>query len=340
METRSKLNLCFLGCGLMARRHSKVARRHSADLAVSFASRSLERARDFKRAHQGVAAFGSYQEACAAPDVDAVFICTPPHLHLELVRMAAQAGKAIVLEKPVARSLDEMREMIDVVDRTGVRCMVAENYHFKPSLRVLRRWLDEEVIGTPLFIEVNHAARSRPSGWRQDADIMGGGALLEGGVHWVRALTILGGPAVAVAAVRPSGDYQPMAPFEDSLLLLVRFASHSAGKLLHSWAVPNPLKRIEFSRVLGTEGTIHFESNGIGLLLNGRRRALRLPSLTDLLGFRAMFRALVPYLRDGGSSPLSLRDVYHDYALVDAAYRSVKSGAFETVETEVGESDH
>ena len=169
MESRSKLNLCFLGCGLMAKRHSKVARRHSADLAVSFASRSLDRARDFKRAYQGAGAFGSYEDACASPDVDAVFICTPPHLHLELVRMAAQAGKAIVLEKPVARSLDEMREMIEIVERSGVRCMVAENYHFKPSLRVLRRWLDEGVIGTPLFIEVNHAHHYKHAGYRQQS---------------------------------------------------------------------------------------------------------------------------------------------------------------------------
>lgn len=331
MGADGRIHLCFLGCGHMTARHARFARRHSGDLALAFASRSLERAEAFSRTHKGVAAFGSYAEACASPDVDAVFVCTPPHVRVEPVAIAASSGKSIVIEKPVARSLAEMDEIVGIVERAGVRCMVAENYHFKPSLKALGRWVEEGAIGTPLFVEINHATRKRPGGWREDAEIMGGGALLEGGVHWVRALTLLGGPAEAVVAARPRGDYEARAPFEDSILVLTRFAGGAVGKLLHSWAAKTPLKGLGFSRLLGTDGAIHFESNGILLVLNGRRRAISLPSLTDPLGFRAMFRALVPYLRDGGQSPLSARDVYHDYAVVDAAYRSLETGVFETV---------
>jgi predicted dehydrogenase len=336
MARGDRVRLCFVGCGAMARRHAKVARRYRSELALSFASRSIERAREFSGSLGGEAAYGSYEEACASPDVDAVFLCTPPHIRLDPVRVAADAGKAIVLEKPAARSAGELREIIGIVERSGVRCMVAENYHFKPSLRVLRRWLAEGAIGTPLFVEVNHAVRSAPDGWRQERDVMGGGALLEGGVHWVRALAVIGGPVLEVAAVRPSGAYESTAPVEDSMLVMVRFADGAAGKLLHSWAVPNPLKVLEISRVLGSAGTIHFESNGLGLVLMGRRRALSVPSPVDLLGFRAMFEALVPYLRGGGPSPLSPREVFPDYALVDAAYRSLQSDSFEKLEAAPG----
>ena len=339
MSPKGKLNLCFLGCGSITHRHSKTARSFAEELNLLYASRSLRKAREYEQSHDGIDAFGSYEEACSSNNVDAVFICTPPHLHVELLRLAAESGKAIIIEKPVARSLAELAEMDAILHAADVPCMVAENYHFKPSLRLLRDWINEGAIGTPLFVEISHTSSSRPTGWRQDANIMGGGALLEGGVHWVRTLTALGGAIDEVAAIQPAADYEPMAPIEDSMLLLVRFRSGAAGKLLHSWAVPNPLKGIEFSRVLGTDGTIHFESNGLILILNGRRRAMRFPSFTDFLGFRAMLQAFIIYLRQGGASPLSLTDIRHDHALIDAAYRSVKSRKFEKVDTSIRLTD-
>ena len=76
--------------------------------------------------------------AGADPRVDAVFVCTPQAFHVEHARLAARGGKALLIEKPVARTLAELAEIEAVVRTAGVLAMVAENYHFKPAVRVLR----------------------------------------------------------------------------------------------------------------------------------------------------------------------------------------------------------
>ena len=80
---------------------------------------------------------------------------------------------------------------------------------------------------------------------------------------------------------------------------------------------------------LGTEGNIHFESNGLFAVVVGRRHRLRIPGLRDLMGYRAMWEHLVERLRHGGASPISLEAARSDLAFVDAAYRSLESARFE-----------
>jgi predicted dehydrogenase len=79
----NKINLCFLGCGKIARLHSRFARRFKPDINLIYASRSLEKAKQYQRKYHGIAAFGSYEEACGSSLVDAVFICTPHACHLD-----------------------------------------------------------------------------------------------------------------------------------------------------------------------------------------------------------------------------------------------------------------
>ena len=76
------VNVCILGCGAIARLHTRIAKTLKSDVKISFASRSLERAQEYNRKFSGAGAFGSYEAACASSDVDAVFICTPHAYHL------------------------------------------------------------------------------------------------------------------------------------------------------------------------------------------------------------------------------------------------------------------
>lgn len=323
------VRLCILGCGAVARLHSRVARSLRPRVALLYASRWREKAEAYRRRFGGVGAFGSYEEACASPDVDAVLICTPHAFHVEPARLAARARKPMLIEKPVARSLAELAQIETAVAETGALCMVAENYHFKPALRVIRGHIDAGDIGVPLFIELNRVKRTPAQSWRADPELMGGGALLEGGVHWVNAMCRLGGEVRGVLAARPQGTYEPAAPFEDSVEVLFRFASGAVGKLLHSWKVKNRLGGLQMSRVYGEDGNILFESNGLFALVLGRRRRLRIPGLRDLMGYRAMLAHFVECVADEKRPEMSLTIARRDLAIVAAAYRSLDSGRFE-----------
>ncbi len=332
----SALEVCLLGCGSVARLHSRVARKLGKAVRLSFASRSLERAESFRRRYRGRHAFGSYDDACSHPDIDVVFICTPPALHREHATLAAQSGKAIVVEKPAARSVAELDQISGVARQHGVFAMVAENYRFKPLLTVLKAWIDRGDIGTPQFIEISRAGRNKTGGWRADADMMGGGALLEGGVHWVHLLCELGGTPRRVAAAQPAG-HAPVAPFEDALDVLVTFDDGPVGRLFHSWNTRSRIAGLGMSRILGTEGNIHFESNGVFAVVLGHRYRLRPPGLFDLMGYRGMWQHLVACMRDGLPPLTSLDVARRDLAVVEAAYRSLTSEQFEP--TDLSASD-
>jgi len=327
----SQVNVCILGCGSVARLHSRFARTLRSRLVLSYASRSREKAEAYNRRFKGAGAYGSYEDACRDPAVDAVFVCTPHAHHVEHVRLAAEGGKPVLIEKPIARTLGELDEIERSVTAAGVPAMVAENYYFKPLVRVLRHHVDRGDIGDPLFVEINKAARSKVSGWRADAEMMGGGALLEGGVHWVNLMQRVAGTITEVIAARPGRPYRLVAPFEDSLELLFKCGNGTVGKMLHSWNLVNRIGGLGMSRIYGTDGNIFFESNGIFALVLGRRTRLRFPGFTDIMGYRAMLRHFVDCIRDGAAPEMSLAVARHDMHVIKAAYRSLESGRFESL---------
>lgn len=325
----TSVHLCILGCGAVARLHSRVARSLGKAVTLSFASRSAEKAEAYRRRFGGRAAFGSYEAACASPDVDAVFLCTPHAFHLEQARLAAAHRKAMLIEKPLARTLEEAAGIEAAAAQSGAPCMVAENYFFKPLVQVLREHLDAGDIGSVRFIEVNRANRSRVQGWRADPAMMGGGALLEGGVHWVNFMCSLGGAVDAVLAARPDGSAVPAAPFEDSVEVIFKYAGGSVGKLLHSWNLVNRFAGLQGSKIYGSDGNIHFESNGLVVVVSGRRWRLRFPGALDLMGYRAMLRHFLGCVRERREPAMSVAVARRDLAIVFAAYRSLQSERFE-----------
>jgi predicted dehydrogenase len=259
----TRQHMVILGCGKIARLHAKLIGRYRDHIDLSFASRSPDRAEQYRRKFRGRAAFASYGEACEDPTVDVVVDCTPPSQHAANAERAALHRKTLIVEKPLARNLEELDRIAKIAADAGVLAMVAENYRFKPLLTALRHHIERGDIGTPLFYDISRAGRSVKTGWRADPEEMGGGALLEGGVHWVNLLLELGGSPQTAVAMRPTLDYPMASPFEDCLELLVRFRAGTVGRLFHSWNTTSRVAGLGLSRILGTEGNIHFESNGL-----------------------------------------------------------------------------
>ena len=123
--------LVVLGCGWIARRHARAARR--LRLPVIFASRDVARARAYAREFGGVGAYGDYDNALRDPRARAAVVCTPHDRHLDDVLQALAAGRHVLVEKPLARTLDEADRMIDAAARAGRVLMTAENFRFMPA---------------------------------------------------------------------------------------------------------------------------------------------------------------------------------------------------------------
>ncbi len=124
------------------------------------------------------------------PDVDLVDICTSNDLHRSVAIEAAQAGKAVFCEKPLARDLSEAREMVHAVEAAGVPHMVCFNYRFLPAVRLAKRLIAEGAVGQlrhfrALYLQDWLSDPRLPLAWRMRKDEAGSGALGDTGVHIV-----------------------------------------------------------------------------------------------------------------------------------------------------------
>jgi UDP-N-acetylglucosamine 3-dehydrogenase len=310
------LTIAVLGCGAIARTHAEVLARVDRGVRLAFASRDPARAEAYRRRHRGIASFGSYQDALADPRIAAVLVTTPPAQHLTLALAALDAGKHAIVEKPAFLDAAQADRVDQAMRAAGRQVLVAENYRYKPLTTVLTRLLEAGEIGALRLIRLSALKQQATPDWRGEVELAGGGALFEGGVHWVNLLATLGGPIASVRGYRPAGGGEP----ERTMVVVARFASGAIGTLHHSWEAPARLKGLSWSQLVGDRGTIVFESNGLVVALNGARRRILWPGFRDLRGFRAMWRDFLIALDTGRPPRMTLADARRDLAVVEAAY--------------------
>lgn len=315
------IRVAFLGCGAVARAHARRLRRHRRDVTVGFASREPARAEAYAR-ELGGRAWPSYEAAIEAADVDVVAVVTPPASHLPLTLAALGAGKHVLVEKPPFPRAADFDAVEAAAARAGRHVFVAENYFYKPSLARLRRVLAEGAIGDVLFVHVNAIKRQVADDWRGEH-----GALFEGGIHWMSFMNNLG---LTVRAVRGFAPARPAGASERSMMVAFEYAEGAVGQLSYSWEVPATAKGLRLSKIYGRAGTVTFESNGLWVLLHGKKTRLYVPGLRDLAGYRRMFEDFVRAWKEGTGPELTLARARRDLELVEAAYATAGIGGQET----------
>jgi len=317
-EEGRSMRLCLLGCGWAAELHSRTLTQFRPQIRCSYASRSLDKARAFNEKYGGTGAFGAYEEALSSPSVDVVAVLTPPASHLEWALGAIEAGKDVILEKPPVLRSSDFDELARACRAHGRFVYVAENYYYKPVVSKLRAILKAGTIGEPLFIHLNAVKQQKISGWREDPAASGGGALFEGGIHWVNLAGSLGYTIRSVKASRPGGG----AGLERSMLLLIEYAEGPVATLAYSWETASPLKGLRLSRIYGREGGIVFESNGLVLAASGHRWQLVFPGVRDIQGRKAMFADFYEAWRGRKEPQMTLARARRDLEVVEQAYQS------------------
>ena len=319
-----KLSLCVVGCGNFAKTFSQAIGPLRAEVDLLFASRDLGRAEAYARAYHGRGAFGSYEEAAADPGVDAMYICTPHHLHRDHALMAARAGKHILVEKPIARTLEEAHDMVAEARRAGVTIMVAENYRFLSAVRRAKELIDSDVLGSLRLVQLQEEAAMAPIHWRRELDLNGGGVLIDGGIHKVDVLIHLAGmPQQVFAASLPRGPHAAEA--EDGVLIMTRSADGVVGVINHSWtAVQQP--RPPWVSISGLKGHIYFEVGAPWLKLDDGREERTLSLEPDQKGLVPMVREFRDCIVEG-RDPLTSGTVgIDDLTVVLKAYESIERG--------------
>ena len=200
-------------------------------------------------------------------EVDAVYIATPVHLHAKQAVAAAEAGKHVLCEKPMAMNVAECDQMIDACRANKVKLGVAYYRHFYPVVERVKAILKAGEIGTPVLAQINaferfETAAGDPRAWLLKKDLAGGGPMFDFGCHRIELLTNVFGPVNEVKAMTASVVFDR--EVEDTATALFRFQSGVCAVLSVSHAAAEPKDSL---RIFGSLGSIR-----VSILNEGKMR--------------------------------------------------------------------
>ncbi|MCK4478508.1 Gfo/Idh/MocA family oxidoreductase [Candidatus Bathyarchaeota archaeon] len=288
---RTKLGL--IGLGYVGRIHlQNCLKLKSAELsAVSdLSKKALSSAKKLGAKNT----FQDYQQLLKDDDVDAVIIALPTHLHLDCVRKATEAGKHILVEKPLARNVAEGKEMVSSARKNGVKLMVGYHLRFCSSFQALKEKMQTGILGE---VQIAYATNVGPGPFMHRADgysprpvpswwfrkeLTGGGALMDSGSHMVNLLRWYFGE---VSNIKCYLGYRLNMNAEDHAVCLVRFATGKTVILNIGWFSQKSQTKVEIYGTVKHDYAEHAPpSKAITILqlLTRRTPSFYLPYLSEL----------------------------------------------------------
>lgn len=344
MAERS-VGIGMLGSGFIGEFHAHGLRYVPNARVVANYGAGAERRQTFARRF-GSRAHDSIEAVCADPDVDLVVVSLPNQLHLEAVRAAAAAGKGVACTKPLGRNGDEAAAMLEAVEEAGVFHAYLENVVFNTETIRMREMIEAGAVGrvTTFRAREGHSGPHASHFW--DAELAGGGALLDMASHGAECARYLFGKDVPIRDVFAWGAtlvHTEKTTGEDNAVMLIRFEDDRVATCDVSWSSKGGLEgRFE---VYGDAGRIVQDISSSVLRAFIERPAgylgektdadtgwvFPVPDETHVHGHDAMMQEVVGAFA-AGREP---RETFHDGLVVnrilDAAYRSMKSGHWEAV---------
>jgi len=246
------LRIGLIGCGFMGRAHSNAYKRVADFFDLEYrpvlhtiCSRNRTSAESFARQWSFTSVETDWRAVVEHPEIDAIDIASPNDTHAEIAIAAAQAGKMVLCEKPLARSLAEAERMTAEVERSGVRNMVWYNYRRVPAITFAKQLIEEGRLGRIFhyrakFLQDWTIAPDLPQGgqslWRLDANVAGSGVTGDLLAHCIDTAQWLIGPIRSVSAMtetfikerrhQQTGKQEPVR-IDDASAFLARFENGS-----------------------------------------------------------------------------------------------------------------
>jgi myo-inositol 2-dehydrogenase / D-chiro-inositol 1-dehydrogenase len=250
----SQVGVGLVGSGFIAQMHAEGFAQSRIASVRAVASRSADRVAEFARQHDIPAWHTDFRELVERPDVDLVCIAAPNHLHRDIAVAAAGAGKHVICEKPLARTLAEADEMIAACQRAGVQLMYAEEICFAPKYVRAKQLADEGALGDVYLVRQGEQHFGPHSDWFWDPQLAGGGVLMDMGCHGIEfARWVYGKPGVrSVTAEVGRFVHRERSTAEDHAIVTVRFDDRRVGLIETSWAKPGGMD--DRAEIVGSKG--------------------------------------------------------------------------------------
>lgn len=338
METRAPVRLALIGLGMATRPHLEALSDPGCGAEVAGVhNRSRARSETVAKA-RGCRIFDSLEDIAGDPSVDAVIIATPPDQRAEIVAMMAKAGKHMLMEKPVERTVSAARELVETCERHGVHLAIVLQHRFRAGAQRLHRLVETGVLGEIGLVRVEvpwwrgQDYYDQPGRGTYARD--GGGVLISQAIHTLDLMLHLAGPVASVQAMCATTSLHRMEA-EDFATAGVRFASGAVGSIVATTAsYPGAAESITVDGALGTAvlkaGRLEVNWR------DGRREETGEPAATgggaDPMAFpcdwhKALIEDFARAIRDNRPPAITGREALEVQVLIEAITRSTKEGA-------------
>ncbi len=232
-----KLKVGLIGCGEIGQmRAAALARTPTLELAV-VCDVVPERAEKLA-AQYGCKASSNWQEVVAQPDLAVIIVSTSNDLHAPISLAAMEQGKHVLCEKPLARTTAEGQAMVAAAERYNVRFKTGFNHRYYPSVMKARELIDRGEIGQIMYVRsyIGHpGGEDFTRRWMCQADISGGGSLLDNGIHVLDLTRYFLGEEITQAQGYRATLGWPVAPCEDNAFALYRTDGGRIASVQSSW---------------------------------------------------------------------------------------------------------
>ncbi|XP_062514133.1 dTDP-3,4-didehydro-2,6-dideoxy-alpha-D-glucose 3-reductase-like [Corticium candelabrum] len=255
------IRLALVGCGYIAQHHyNAILKCNGLAKVTAVVDVNDERTADYS-SKTGAKAFKSLKDALTWGEFDAVDIMLPHHLHEEAAVECLEAGKHVLLEKPMAVSLAACRNVLAAAKRSGKVFMVCENAQYWPEVVKAKQLIEEEAIGDVYYAKAHYWESPAITdfdfdSWQYDPAQVGGGLLMAGSCHWIRPLRMWLGEIEEVIGItgnplahRIAANYETLA---DALLRFKNGKTASFTALI----IDTTLSNQPYFRIFGSKGEI------------------------------------------------------------------------------------
>lgn len=261
----TEIGFGVVGCGLIGKVQAEAITSIPGARLVAVCARDEKRTAEFA-AKFGATGYTNYDQFLRHPGLQIVNICTPSGLHAEQGIAAAQAGKHVLVEKPIETTLEKADALIEACDRSGVKLGVIFQSRFLPAVQKIKHAIDEGKLGRLMlgdaYVKWYRAPEYYADSWHGTLALDGGGALINQAIHTVDLLRWMMGPVDVAFAMKGALRY-PHIEAEDTLVANLRFQNGALGVIeATTSAKPGFKRRLEIS---GERGTVILDGDAISV---------------------------------------------------------------------------
>jgi predicted dehydrogenase len=342
MSGNNKVKWGVIGSGGIARRRTIPEGFVTAPNARLVAVYGTNAATNQEVAKQyGAIAAGSIEDLLAA-DIDAVYVASPVQAHLAQVIASAKAGKHVLCEKPLGRTVAEAEEMTQACQKTGVQLGAAFMMRFQSQHQAAAKMIQEGQLGQPVFARAQLSCwyPPIPGAWRQDPALGGGGSLIDLGSHCIDLLEMFFGPVKEVSCFTRQNIHSYAS--EDSAVTMLQFANGALGSVDTFFCIQDDSSKNALE-LYGSKGSI-LATGTIGQGSQGEMTAYLQPGSTGYAAqqargagqglkltpepqniYRAEIEAFSAAILNGTPNPLGSGIGLRSQKIIAACYQSSKT---------------